>query len=51
MLWWMGNIERSTLENGTFRTADEDRAVLVPAGVWHNVIDIGTEDPTARSRP
>jgi mannose-6-phosphate isomerase-like protein (cupin superfamily) len=100
MLGWVGNIERTTLENGTFRTVvftgehaqltamrlppgedigrevhpstdqlirieegrarvefgtteervdatydiDTDWAIVVPAGVWHNVINTGTED-------
>jgi mannose-6-phosphate isomerase-like protein (cupin superfamily) len=100
MLGWVGNIERTTLENGTFRTVvftgehaqltamrlppgedigrevhpstdqlirieegrarvefgtteervdatydiETDWAIVVPAGVWHNVINTGTED-------
>jgi mannose-6-phosphate isomerase-like protein (cupin superfamily) len=100
MLGWVGNIELTTLENGTFRTVvftgehtqltvmrlppgedigreahaatdqfirieqgrarvefgrtpgrvdatydvEEDWAIVVPAGVWHNVINTGSED-------
>ena len=100
MLGWVGDIERSTLENGTFRTVmftgehtqltlmrlrvgedigreahpstdqfirieqgrarvefgtaedridatydvEEDWAIVIPAGVWHNVINTGTGD-------
>ncbi|HEX5902534.1 MAG TPA: cupin domain-containing protein [Actinomycetota bacterium] len=100
MLGWVGDIERSTLENGTFRTVmftgehtqltlmrlrvgedigreahpstdqfirieqgrarvefgtaedridatydvEEDWAIVIPAGVWHNLINTGTGD-------
>ena len=100
MLGWVGNIERTTRENGTFRTVvftgehtqltvmrlppgedigreahpstdqmirvekgrarvefgtaeervdatydiGEDWAIVVPAGVWHNVVNTGTEE-------
>ena len=100
MLGWVGDIERTTLENGTFRTVmftgehtqltvmrlragedigreahpgtdqfirieqgharvefgtaedridatydvEEDWAIVIPAGVWHNVINTGTGD-------
>jgi mannose-6-phosphate isomerase-like protein (cupin superfamily) len=100
MLGWVGNIERTTLENGTFRTVvytgehaqltvmrlrpgedigreahtatdqfiriergrarvefgraegridetydvEDDWAIVIPAGVWHNVVNTGTQD-------
>ena len=100
MQGWVGNIERTTLENGTFRTVvftgehaqltvmrlgpgedigreahpvtdqfiriergrarvefgriasridatydvEDDWAIVIPAGVWHNVVNTGTED-------
>jgi mannose-6-phosphate isomerase-like protein (cupin superfamily) len=100
MLGWVGNIERTTLENGTFRTVvftgehsqltvmrlgpgedigreahpatdqfiriergrariefgraegridatydvEDDWAIVIPAGVWHNVVNTGTEE-------
>jgi mannose-6-phosphate isomerase-like protein (cupin superfamily) len=100
MLGWVGNIERTTLENGTFRTVvftgehsqftvmglgpgedigreahpatdqliriergrgrvefgtaedrvdatydvEEDWAIVVPAGIWHNLVNTGAED-------
>jgi mannose-6-phosphate isomerase-like protein (cupin superfamily) len=100
MLGWVGHIERTTLENGTFRTVvftgehaqltvmrlgpgedigreahiatdqfiriergrarvefgraegridetydvEEEWAIVIPAGVWHNVVNTGTED-------
>jgi mannose-6-phosphate isomerase-like protein (cupin superfamily) len=45
MLGWVDDIERATLENETFRTVlfivKDDWAAIVPAGVWHNVVNTG----------
>lgn len=41
-----GRVEFGTSEDGVTETheIEDDWAVIVPAGVWHNIVNIGDED-------